>query len=264
MRCPRRHVATPAVPQIVQDSGEGVLRRNGAAVPRAPRLTLLAAGLVAACHLAAAGCRDSGTVSHGAGNPPGDSPATAEEVLHFPATRLNAGPYLPPVDEGRVEFVRPDHWRVMPRAQGYLARFYHQRQDQLPRILLTVEPNPHALGGPLSSENVAAFCELVKQQVWERKDLLEPPLAMIIGDVPCVRYVVRASYQGGPAERQIVQTIRDERLYTVDLHIYANTIEEHRDAAYAVVASFRTPSKAPASPPADAPDSPPKAPAAAP
>lgn len=157
---------------------------------------------------------------------------------------LATGDELPPLDDGRLTLAAPKGWKFVPRPSNSLIKFDKGGTLGIPSIDVTVEPSPYSEFENLTKENVVAFAKLRDKEMLENgRPLLEPAKPMIIGGRPCVRYViaVRVTSRMGSldAERQVLETIHDERLYSVNLLILEGEILESRDAAYAVAASMK-------------------------
>jgi hypothetical protein len=153
---------------------------------------------------------------------------------------LSVGDKLAPLDERRVELAAPEGWKPMIRSPKYVIRFDRGGQLSLPRIEVVAEDSPYDIE-TLTAKNVAEFARILDKEV-AGSAILEPPKPMIIGGMPCVRYVVdvRLQMRTGllDAERQVIETIFKNRLYRVNLLIREGDILKFRDAAYAVVASL--------------------------
>jgi hypothetical protein len=175
--------------------------------------------------------------------------ATQTEVPQFTTEQLGRklGDYLPPLDNGRVEVAPPFKWYVRPRASNYVARFVldRTRRALLPRISVTVERVSWEGFSRLGADNVLEFRDRVAEQFSEttRKAMLEPARAVILGDVPCVRYVVSKRFRRGDrevsAECQVIKTWHQSRIYTVSLDVFAGHLLEYHTDAYAVVAGMK-------------------------
>ena len=67
----------------------------------------------------------------------------------------------------------------------------------------------------------------------------------MLGDLPCARYVVKKKFSQGErliqAEREVLQTVRDGRVYTVLLDVHMGTLLKYRGDAYAVAATMKFP-----------------------
>ncbi len=78
---------------------------------------------------------------------------------------------------------------------------------------------------------------------------VEGPQPLMLGHVPCVRYVIRKVFQlknesgsgsrSYRCEREVVETLTQGRIYSVILDTYEGKIEDYRRDAYAVVAGLR-------------------------
>jgi hypothetical protein len=196
-----------------------------------------------------AGCRHDS--ADGPSHVTGDGRTAAvgpADVPRFTADQLSSslGNYLPPLDGGRVELAPPAGWHVVSRDRRYVARFVLDRRHRalLPRITITAEDSPFDELVDLDASTVEIFRDRVSERFDEttHRALLEPARSMILGDVPCVRYVVgkRFSRDGReiPAECQVIVTLHQSRLYTISLDVYAGKLLDHHNDAYAVVAGL--------------------------
>lgn len=164
-------------------------------------------------------------------------------------TFANADP-LPPLDEGRIQLAGPKGWKALPRDFSHLARFDTGARNGLPRIEITVEESPYEDFKTLTKDNVVAFAKVVDKKIFAEEPpgalaspIFEPPKPMIIGGVPCVRYVLPVNLRSQNTvylvERQILETIHEGRLYRVELRVMEGTILRYRDAGYSVLASIQ-------------------------
>lgn len=211
--------------------------RSGPASAGGPASVGVLAFLVIVC----GGCSPRGTPS----STPQAAPQDDAVLKRTPNVALGA--YLPPLDEGRVEIAPPDGWGVLPRDSAYVTRFYKENRSGLPRIDVQVEADRYGDLGTATEQNVQEFAEQVAAELKaEGSQPLEPVLPLLLGDVPCARYVVATRLQMGEkvvaAERQRLLVLHAGRLYTIDLLVLAQTLKKDRDAAYAVVAGLRFPS----------------------
>jgi len=222
--------------------------------------------LLLSCLIALAGCL--GGCSKKPTPPPDSSPPpqqpvaqpkasapAATAVKRIDAATLPLADYLPPLDEGRIEIAPPAGWYPMPRDSKFVVRFYKENRNSLPRIDVMVEER--TLGGmrDASESNVSEFAAQVQNDLETTgTTIVEPALPMIIGKVPCARYVsdvkLKLGGQTVVAERESLRVLKAGRLYTINLLLLPNTLKQIRDAgfdpAYAVCAGlkFVTPSAA--------------------
>ena len=171
---------------------------------------------------------------------PPASPGAALQIKRVDTSQLPAlGDYFPPLDEGRLMLASPSEWSWASRREGYLARIFMDktRRTRLPRIWVTVENPRGEATGQLTEENLVAHARFVQSCLdTDNIKLVEPVRPLIIGTVPCVRYVRATRFrvreeksQSLTAERQILETIQAGRRYTIDLHVHPGTILRHRD-----------------------------------
>jgi hypothetical protein len=152
--------------------------------------------------------------------------------------------YLPPLDGGRIEIAPPAKWRTMPRDSDYVTRFYKTDRNGLPRIEVKVEESRFGEISSVTRGNVERFAEMVAADLKAQGTKpIEPVIPLVIGEVPCARYVTSLQLNMGdkaiPAERQRLLVLNEGRLYTIDLLVLRDTLIRSRDAAYAVCSSMR-------------------------
>ena len=216
--------------------------------------------LLASCAgLTLAGCGKSQPVS----SPPVAASASAEqpaenatppaasvaEVVRIDATQLTVDDYLPPLDGGRIEVAPPSDWRPMPRDSKYLVRFYKQDRSSLPRLNVTVEEGEIGGIADATEENITKIALALGEELTAKGTaLVEPVVPMVIGTVPCARYVSQLNLKLATntirAERQTLVVVRGGRRYKIDLLVLPNRLLQGKDAAYAVCAGLRFPETA--------------------
>lgn len=179
---------------------------------------------------------------------------TTSEIKKVDAAGFTLADYLPPLDGGRIEVAPPVDWNPMPRDSKYVVRFYKDSRNSLPRIDVVVEENN--LGGltSITEANVAEFAAAVAKDLEASGTaVIEPPIPMVIGSVPCARFVSRLKLKIGEGtilvERQTLELLHNGRLYKINLLVMPQELGESRDAAYAVCAGVRFPEvESPATP----------------
>lgn len=192
--------------------------------------------------------------------PASDEPATAEptpaappivaatsEIKKVDASGFTLGDYLPPLDGGKIEIAVPDGWKPLPRDSKYVVRFARfESGGGLPRMEVVVEENN--LGGltDVTQTNVGDFAVAVAKDLEASGTaVIEPPLPMVIGSVPCARYVSHLKLKIGEGtilvERQTLELLHSGRRYKINLLVEVNKLLDSRDAAYAVCAGIRFP-----------------------
>lgn len=190
--------------------------------------------------------------SNGTTAPESSQPApaalpTTTEIKKVDAADFTLGEYLPPLDGGNIEVAVPDGWKVLPRDSKYVVRFSSlQSGGGLPRIEVVAEEN--SLGGfaDISEANVADFTAAVAKDLEATATaVIEPPIPMVIGSVPCARYVshLKLKVGGGTivVERQTLELLHAGRRYKINLLVERDKVTESRDAAYAICSSVRFP-----------------------
>ena len=163
-------------------------------------------------------------------------------IQRTPTTGLSD--YLPVLDEGRVEIAPPVGWNVLPRGRNFLARFYKTNRNGLPRIEVKVEDRQIGDFTTVTADDVEAFARAAAAELEQQgKSPVEPVIPMLVGDVPCARYVTALKLKMGdatiPAERQRLLVQHGARLYTIDLSVLPGTVAQSRDAAYAICGGMR-------------------------
>lgn len=192
-----------------------------------------------------AGCSSSTTS-------PTSTTSTSDAVLQIKQVDSSQlpplGDYFPPLDEGRLALAAPADWGWASRREGYLARIFldKTRRVRLPRIWVTVEDPGSETPTQLSNENLVQYARTVQSRLdRDGIKLVEQVQPMVLGTVPCVRYVRATRFrvrdeksQSLTAERQILETVQAGRRYLIDLHVHPGTILRHRNEAYAMMAGM--------------------------
>lgn len=174
------------------------------------------------------------------------SSSSPVEIRRIAADNLAVEAYMPPLDGGRVEVAPPQGWRPLPRDSKHLVRFYKDNRNALPRIEMLVEEGP--IGGIAdgTDENLPKLAAEVARELDDKGTaVLERPLPMVIGKMPCVRYVsnLRLKLRETTilAERQTLIVLHDGRRYIINVLVLPNLLSEGKDPAYAVCAALRFP-----------------------
>jgi hypothetical protein len=207
------------------------------------------------------------------GAAPGTSEATSSaggSLKHRAKSSLpKVGQYLPPQDGGQLEIAGPEGWQTLPRG-AFVAGFYKEKANELPRITVDAQPANFANLTNATEQNAD---ELAKQMAAvlsrQSKAVQEPPRPIVLGDTVYARHVRLAKYAGSPAVIQSLQTVKNGRLYSVELFCdveapraeeYEASLTKWRDYGYAVAANLRflggdsaTESPAESTPPESAP-----------
>jgi len=174
---------------------------------------------------------------------------TAPGIKRVDASQLpSLGDYFPPLDEGRLKLASPVGWSWASRREGYLARIFldKTRRVRLPRIWVTVEDPGNGATDQLTEENLVAHARFVQSRLkGDGIKLVEQVQPLVIGTIPCVRYVRATRFrvreeksQSLTAERQILETIQAGRRYTIDLQVHPGTVLRHRNEAYSMLAGM--------------------------
>jgi hypothetical protein len=171
-------------------------------------------------------------------------------VKEIPANSLPAvSDPIPNLDGGRIDVAPPEGWKFLPRSSDYVIRFYQSDPNGLPRIEITGEDwGQGNVMRTVSRENVEQFAQLIDAELKKAgKELIEPVLPMVIADTPCARYVrgITLQYRRDGkvsnmfAERQVLLTLYNGRLYTIDLRVLPQTLLQYRDYGYAVCGGLK-------------------------
>lgn len=166
------------------------------------------------------------------------------------------------IDDGRIEVAPPKDWNRLARSDKYLVCFTRSDRTGLPRITVTAEPFASAVFTNVTTDNLVDFGKFRLEELTggdEPEKLLETVRALQLGENFWIRYVRPASFRNAAAERQILETVHDGKIYRVELQVISGMLKEHRDAAYAVAAKMRfiDPNAAPPASDPPAADSPP-------
>lgn len=211
---------------ILVGCGKPKSATNSAAAPNAPAPT-----------------RGSSEAEPGAGASTALAPTELKKV---DASGFTLDGYLPPLDGGRIELAPPADWTPLPRDSEYVVRFYKDSKNGLPRLEVIVEENN--VGGltDLSEATVTEFTAAVaKEMEASGVTVIEAPVPMVIGSVPCARIVSKLKLKIGAGtilvERQTLALLHAGRLYKINLLVEANKLGESKDAAYAVCSGVRFP-----------------------
>jgi len=182
-----------------------------------------------------------------------DPPPTAQGVPGYRVEELSAiGGYLPTLDDARLRVAPPIDWYLAPRSRGYVARFVFDRTGEtpLPRITIMARDAEADEPGKLDEENVCGYAKSLARGMDEklRRTLEAQVEPILLGGLACVRYVhSRAFRHRGRLLRascEVVQTIVNDRVYTVSLDANVGTLFDYRADVYAVVATMQFPQTA--------------------
>jgi hypothetical protein len=180
--------------------------------------------------------------------------AAPSTIYRYSVEQLSPlGATLEGLDKGRLSVAPPATWQLEPRRKEYLARFRLGRNQVIPLPRITVEAREAEFKQPVDAteQNLGQLRERIHASFGERTiaALKETPQELIVGDVPCVRYLVRRGFSvsGGAGgtpqtyagEREVVQTLVAGRIYSVILDAFEGTVDDYRGDLFAVVASLR-------------------------
>ena len=173
-----------------------------------------------------------GTPADGATAAP---PTDEGQVYKYTLAEISpSGDHLPPLDGGRIEFAPPKGWHVGSRQSG-LVCWFHEFKDPnlLPQIRVNAEDVPEGAPQNATVETAKAYAEWVESHVREQigdEKLLEPVVPLVLGENAFGRYVRAGKYKSTLAERQILVTTVDGRVYTIELIVFENGLKDSRKA----------------------------------
>lgn len=157
--------------------------------------------------------------------------------------------YGPPLDAARVEIARAKGWKPLPRSAPFLVQYSGSsaRNNPLPRIQVTAEASSFG-ADELTENNLSDFLDLINTELKEQNKensirASNEPVAMIIGNRPCVRYVLAGLLRIGSTElsidKQVLVTVANGRRYTLELQVLKGEIPKSRDESYAMMAGMK-------------------------
>lgn len=171
-----------------------------------------------------------------------DARSTDWTIKHYAIEELTATEDEFLIDDGRVEVAPPKDWKRLPRSDKYLVCFTHADRAGLPRITVTSEAFSSSVFENVTSDNLVDFGKFRLEALSggdEPAKLIEAVRPLQLGETTWIRYVVAASFANAAAEKQILETVHEGKLYRIELQVAPETLTVHRDAAYAVAAKMR-------------------------
>ncbi len=184
---------------------------------------------------------------------PSPPPVAAPPQIHRfdPSELAELGGYVEDVDDGRLSLAPPVEWRRKLRDKAYVAQFVLTAQSPFPRITVHVrDAGFRAPRNVTDEKSLLQFLDQIKASL-DRDSVktLEGPQPLMLGDVPCVRYVILMGFhlknESGSedrsirGDREVVETLSQGRIYSTILDTYEGKIADYRADAYAVVAGLR-------------------------
>jgi hypothetical protein len=198
--------------------------------------------------LAFAGCggkpAGNGGDEPGSGADSGSGSYKRRDLESLPAV----GAYLPPLDDGRVQVAPPENWMPLPRDSRYLVRFFRTKPGEAPRLEVSVTDVPDPDTDDTTKENAAALIkQLTQYHLRLGRKFQEPPRPIVLGNHVFIRNVRMANRDSELWAIVCLQTVREGRLYTVELMVnagpnasnYDEAIKKDQDAAYTVAAHLK-------------------------
>ncbi len=213
---------------------------------------LLSSALILWLLLCTGGCQSKTSDDSQPGTPSPQQPTQDDTSIGaYERSELSEiGAYLPDLDDGRLRVAPPVDWQPASRSKDYVARFVFDRQSPLPLPLITVTAEDADPDAPrnLTPANVAEYAAAVNTQLDEstRGAITSPVEPLILADIPVARFVQTKTFRPPSGrllrgEREVLQTIRDGRVYRVVLDANVTTLVRYRADAYAVMASLQFP-----------------------
>ena len=178
------------------------------------------------------------------GGDPADKSAASGSASADPSDVLaeKLGEYMPPLDEGRLEIAACKGWNWGRPGGEILVVFKPQDAEinSLPRVLLTVEESPFLELDNVTPANVEDFVSLVADSLADAKPQ-EPVRAVTAAGQPFAQYTLLAKRRSQIVVRQVLQTIVDSRVYTLQLEVYQPELDQHKMALNVIAASMKFP-----------------------
>ena len=149
------------------------------------------------------------------------------------------GDYLPPLDDGRIEFAAPEGWHFPSRSDKCIARAQKSATAEYPSIVLTAEDYENESLVNVSAKNVAKFAGQVAAAVKKDKSAVKP---VEIGKFVGVAYAKRAKVRR-PVTRILevlyLETVVAGRKYRFELRSEEGSLEKDEPYLHAVVNGVR-------------------------
>lgn len=174
-------------------------------------------------------------------NSPVDESTSAQLKSVSAAELPKLGDFLPPLPPNKpvVRVASPATWVPKQRDASFLCAFTEKKGQNVPAIVVKIVEPPAVDGFEnVDQENVADFAAAVQATL---KDPLEDAVPLLLGEHAFARYVKRASLNNLPVEQQVLATMKNGRMFTVELRVRPGKPEEfesYRDQAYAVAAGL--------------------------
>ena len=181
----------------------------------------------------------------------GEAGGPKSDIKHYDITDL------PPVDEalqrpldgGRLEICPPADWGFFSQA-NYLVVFAKKKVSELPRITVAAADSPFGTADT-SEDNSQALAKNIQRKLEkDQKTVREKPKPVMLGGRVWVRHVRQVPQGGSPCAVQSLQTVCNERLYTLEAFSAAKDDSQAsiaaavnkdnlRDVTYAVAANAK-------------------------
>lgn len=149
------------------------------------------------------------------------------------------GDYLPPLDDGRLEFAAPKGWHFPPRSSKCVVRAQKSATEEYPSVVLTAEDYDGEGIDTVSMKNVETFAGKVAAAAKKDKSAVKP---VEIGRCVGVVYTKRAKVRQ-PVTRildlLLLETVVDGRKYRFELRSEEGSREKDQPYLYAVAEGIR-------------------------
>ncbi|MGI8977607.1 MAG: hypothetical protein ACR2FY_00120 [Pirellulaceae bacterium] len=190
----------------------------------------------------------------------GEAETSGNEIKRYDLTDLPPvdEPLQRPLDGGRLALCPPADWGFFSQA-NYLVVFAKGKVSELPRMTVAAADSPHGADDTNEKNAIALAKSIQRKLVKDKKVVREKPKPVMLGYTVWVRHVRQVPQGGSPCAVQSLQTVRDGRLYTLEMFSEAKddspasmaaavNANKVRDIAYAVAANAKFTKEAAASP----------------
>jgi hypothetical protein len=166
--------------------------------------------------------------------------ASSDSAYQAGDLKIAIGQYMPPLEGGALQIAAPENWDWARPGGDYLVGFVPRGSElnNLPRILVSSDPNPYAGVSQVGQDTLPQFIQLVSAAVADQK-LADPVRPLILGDRAWAYYRTFAKRKNAVVSRLVLETVVDDRCHTVALEVYELQFDKYRDAALAVAISMK-------------------------
>ena len=178
------------------------------------------------------GCREA---------PEASSRSQGEKVVVDTKGLPKLGPYIGPLDEGRVEVAPPRGWHVPGRRSEFLIRFQTNQTSTYPTIIVKAEDCEEVLD--VSKKNAAEFVRALKEAGAD-KNVAPIQIGSFAGATHRRKNKVDYDFKEITVDQLFVETVIAGRKYAFELRTREGTVEQYAPHLYAVARGIK-PLKAP-------------------